>query len=360
MPFDPNLLPLPALLSIDLPASMTYNPATQTLSIVGAMTLAEKMQLLGFSPDPGYQAAINNLYTASLAAGTATYRQALAPLPGITSPSAFKPALFNQWQRLNAVVTLRNSLPGGDSGLLTIFGTASSSTATPGTLSDGMTSAILSATGWNATDFAFLASTSKFTPSDVDFTNEIGTKNTGLIRLQACVALLGRLGVSAEQLLNWSAFGPDATGEEPIAKDIQNTVKSKYDDTTWVTVGKPLNDTIREDSKEALIAYILAHAAVWNKVAPDGGSMPITTSDQLYEFFLIDVDMDTCMLTSRIVQANAAVQLFVQRCLMNSRAGRVTVGLRYGAMGMDEELPRLAGQSRGFPLSGELDGAPVA
>ena len=94
----------------------------------------------------------------------------------------------------------------------------------------------------------------------MDFTNEIGTKNTGLIRLQACVALLGRLGVSAQQLLSWSAFGTDATDEEPTAKDIQNTVKSKYDDTTWVTVGKPLNDTIREESKEALIAYILAHA----------------------------------------------------------------------------------------------------
>ena len=68
--FDPNLLPLPALLSIDLPASMTYNTATQTLSIVGAMTLAEKTQLLGFSPDLGYQAAINNLYTTSQAGGT--------------------------------------------------------------------------------------------------------------------------------------------------------------------------------------------------------------------------------------------------------------------------------------------------
>ena len=104
--------------------------------------------------------------------------------------------------------------------------------------------------------------------------------------------------------------------EEANAEAIQNTVKAKYDDTTWVTVGKPLNDTIREASKEALIAYILANAASWGVKAPDDGSA-ITLADQLYEYFLIDVSMSPCMLTSRIVQASAAVQLFVQRCLLN-------------------------------------------
>ena len=39
--------------------------------------------------------------------------------------------------------------------------------------------------------------------------------------------------------------------------------------------------------------------------------------DDLYEYFLIDVQMSTCMQTSRLVQATAAVQLFAQRCLMN-------------------------------------------
>jgi ABC toxin N-terminal region/Putative peptidoglycan binding domain len=38
---------------------------------------------------------------------------------------------------------------------------------------------------------------------------------------------------------------------------------------------------------------------------------------ELYAHFLIDVEMDPCMLTSRIVLANSSVQLFVQRCLLN-------------------------------------------
>src|SRR5215472_5455044 len=81
--------------------------------------------------------------------------------------------------------------------------------------------------------------------------------------------------------------------DQSIAQEIQNSVKAKYDDQTWVTVGKPLNDAVREDSKEALIAYILANASSWGMSAPDGGGL-ITTSDQLYEYFLIDVDMSPC------------------------------------------------------------------
>jgi len=231
-------------------------------------------------------------------------------------PALFKPAMFNQWQRLNAFVNLRSSLPGGDAGLLNIFSTASSSnTATAGTLTAAVMSAVTQATGWNPADLAFLVSAKGFNLSDRDFDNERGPTGIGLVRLQSCFALVTRLGVSAEQIFSWSHFGPDPQTEEQIARNMQMTVKSKYDDSTWVTVGKPLNDKIREASKEALIACILAHSAAWNLTAPEGG--PITTSDQLYEFFLIDVNMSPCMLTSRIVQATAAIQLFVQRCLLN-------------------------------------------
>jgi len=326
-------------------------------------------------------------------------------------PSQFKPAMFSQWERLNAVVNLRNSLPGSDAGLLNIFGVASAKpvpsaapalsqvgggalpgatyyvkvtyntsggeplpsdessfvvalsnllqVASPpavggatgwnvyvstlmgtetkqnvspiplgtawtepptGLVTGGAppstTQAVLQATGWNQADLLFLVGSSGFDLSYADFVNEIGTKGAGLVQLQTCLALVSRLGISAQQLFTWAtSFLFDPNTEPPHAADIQNTLKAKYDDNTWVTVGKPLNETIREASKEALIAYILAHAADWNLYAPEGGL--VTSSDQLYELFLIDVDMSPCMLTSRIVQANAAIQLFVQRCLMN-------------------------------------------
>ena len=244
------------------------------------------------------------------------------------SAAAFKPAMFSQWQRLNSVVNLRNAIPGGDAALLNVFYTASTgylatqSAGQPPTpltsAGDPLAMAITQAAGWNAADLIALTGTG-FGLTYADFVNEKGTAGIGLLQLQACMALVGRLGISAAQLFAWAQFVSTPLNETATAADIQNTVKSKYSDATWDTVGKPLNDAIRQSSKDALIAYILANAATWNLRAPDDGT-PITTADQLYEFFLIDVEMSTCMLTSRIVQANAAVQLFVQRCLMNLEA----------------------------------------
>jgi hypothetical protein len=276
---DAGLLNIFAIAATGLtstPQFVTYSALTETLSIQGAMTAAEQAQLLALSHDLNYQAAVNGLFAASQAGGEAIYSQPLAALPSIAPPQL--------------------------------------------TPHDPLTAAIVQATGWNAADFVFLIGGSGFGLTYADFRNEAGTKGIGLVQLQACARLLGRLGVSAEQRFSWSAFAPDPAN---VAADIQNTVKAKYSDATWVTVGKPLNDFIREASKQALIAYILASAAGslpvaqnWNMAAPDDGG-PITTADQLYEFFLIDVEMSPCMLTSRIVQANAAIQLFVQRCLLN-------------------------------------------
>src|SRR5207248_249246 len=123
-------------------------------------------------------------------------------------PTAFQPALFNQWQRLNAVVALRTTLPGGDAGLLGIFEAASASTGTPGTVSPDVTAAIAQATGWNTDDLAYLTSTG-FPLGDADVRNEAGTNRIGLVQLQTCMALLTRLGISAQQLFTWAAFKPD-------------------------------------------------------------------------------------------------------------------------------------------------------
>jgi len=51
-------------------------------------------------------------------------------------------------------------------------------------------------------------------------------------------------------------------------------------------------------------------------IAPDLIDWGVLDADSLFEFFLIDVQMDACMETSRIKQAISSVQLFVQRCLL--------------------------------------------
>jgi hypothetical protein len=306
----------------------------------------------------------------------------LGALPSV--PSSYIPALFNQWERLLALFTLRDALPTGDSGLLALFQAAS---ATPAPTGSALISAIATATGWDPSELGVLLGSQ----SDPLISASIGFGLTAsdfvderwLVRLRSCFALMARFGVSSKQLFEWAALGASPSGtattsgttvtwssgasfstawalatiyingapysiqsvdtntnalvvsgnagtqtvrfyvtgftqpfESNVARDIQAAIKAKYDDSTWVKVGKKLNDGLREASRDALVAYILAPPAKW-ELAVDS----ITTPDQLYEYFLIDVEMGACMQTSRIVQATAAVQLFVQRCLINLEQG---------------------------------------
>ena len=220
------------------------------------------------------------------------------------------PAFFNLWHRLNSIYTLKASLPAGNTGLFDIFqaAAAGASTTTIGPI-------IVQATGWSATDVAALINL-----PPANYANEIM-----LVQFAACMGLVVRLGVSAAQLLAWAGNGSSPGAAE--AQDIQNTIKARYNDDTWPQVGKPLNDKVRESSKEALIAYILT--------MPTITVLGITDADGLYEYFLIDVQMSPCMLTSRIVQASAAVQLFVERCLMNLENGNSNLSLNVAPSQID-------------------------
>ena len=102
------------------------------------------------------------------------------------------------------------------------------------------------------------------------------------------------------QLFQWATVAPNAAQ----AQDIKQTIKALYDEETWLTVAGALQNRLRESQRDALTSYLLPR-------------LGLSDSNQLFEFFLIDVDMSACMATSRIKQAIASVQLFVQRCLMN-------------------------------------------
>ncbi|MDP3597881.1 MAG: hypothetical protein Q8S75_12880, partial [Nitrospirota bacterium] len=70
----------------------------------------------------------------------------------------------------------------------------------------------------------------------------------------------------------------------------------------------PAMDRLRAQQRDALLGQILHSNTViprWN------------TPDDVYAYVLIDVQMGPCQLTSRLVQAHSAVQLFVQRCTQN-------------------------------------------
>jgi len=213
--------------------------------------------------------------------------------PGAADANAV--SLFAQWEHLRDFFTLRERLPQADLTLIDVLAAPSPAEARA-TLSE--------LTGWDAGDTDFLCGDEGIGVPD-------GALNsaTGPQRLFNCFSLSRRLGVSVKQLCKWA----QAPLTSVVAQDIAHAVKAKYEDEQWLTTARSLNDGLREKRKLALIAYLLAH----EQIVEQG----ITDSNGLYEYFLIDVNMDPCMMTSRIKQAISSVQLFIQRSLINLEEG---------------------------------------
>ena len=208
------------------------------------------------------------------------------------------PALMAAWLRVSAYVKLRNSLPHSDTSLIDVFNAV---------WPDDTMLKLAQTTGWPVQDIQMLSGGNGFNLGPADFTNDIA-----VLRLQDAENLVSQLGVSVDQLLSWSSLPTDYSQLSTtyfdelndIAQDLKKTVQAKYDEDSWPTAAKPLNDQLRQSQRDALVAYLLAH-------------LQLSDPNQLFEYFLIDTEMEACMETSRIKQALSSIQLFVQRCLMN-------------------------------------------
>ncbi|MBL6447657.1 hypothetical protein JMN32_15170 [Fulvivirga sp. 29W222] len=140
-----------------------------------------------------------------------------------------------------------------------------------------------------------------------------------LKQIHEAVQLIRKLGISASTAISWCPVEDDITHWDEnfnqlneVALSIKNTVKSKYKEQTWLQVAPAISDVLRENQKQALIQYLLVHPTLrlW-----DNGR--IQDANGLFEYFLLDVQMDACMDTSRIKQAISSVQLFINRCFLN-------------------------------------------
>ena len=116
-----------------------------------------------------------------------------------------------------------------------------------------------------------------------------------------------KLGVSASSLIKAATNEPDAE----TVRDLQSALRARFDESGWLDILKPINDDMRSLQRDALVAYIL------HQMSSDQKTMHIDTPEKLFEYFLMDVEMDPCTQTSRIRHALSSVQLFIERCLMN-------------------------------------------
>ncbi|MCB9685984.1 MAG: hypothetical protein H6738_02850 [Alphaproteobacteria bacterium] len=99
----------------------------------------------------------------------------------------------------------------------------------------------------------------------------------------------------------------DVTGfTAELGRQVVEAARSRHPDANrWGAVARPIRDPLRKQQRDALVHHLLATDTTGE----------LWTADDLYQRLLIDVSMNPEMLTSRVVQASATVQLFVHRCL---------------------------------------------
>lgn len=218
-------------------------------------------------------------------------------------PFDFNAVTLGHWRRLQAYAGLRDKLPQTGSSLLSLFEWAGK----PGDASK-LSERVAAVTLWNKEAIEKLIAPEHFDLKRCDaFRNEIN-----LLKLQQAMQIADATGAGIDRLFAWANPSSKFSVCHQITEDIRALLRARFDQEDWERVVKPLNDQLREDQKLALVAYLL--------VQQDLIDWGVVDADSLFEFFLIDVQMDACLETSRIKQAISSVQLFIQRCLLGLEA----------------------------------------
>lgn len=168
-------------------------------------------------------------------------------------------------------------------------------------------------TDWGAADVKYLTDLNTI---DVAYPGNY-QRVVNWTRLSEAFAILGKLNGSAKAVVALAG----AVVNAPESQSLKQMLRSKYEIEQWLEISKGIQDQLRERKRDSLVAYLLTQP-----MPADAPTAKWENTNDLYAYYLIDVEMCSCQLTSRIVQASAAAQLFVQRCFMGLEpAVRVSV-----------------------------------
>lgn len=163
--------------------------------------------------------------------------------------------------------------------------------------------ALAAIAGWPVSDVAAAATAFGATLASGAWSN-VST----YVAMHRLLSLAQSAGASVGQLSAWaSATAPT----QAQADEAWQALQSRHTSEAWLDIAPELMDPLRKRRRDALVWRLLSMR--------DAAGDPVWGFDtaDLFARFLLDVDMSPCQVTTRIVQAYASIQLFVQRILMN-------------------------------------------
>lgn len=231
--------------------------------------------------------------------------------------AAISPNDFNGWLNLFKFLDFKSYFPEPeDASIRSILDLAKDSNITKDEIFDE----IVKLTQWNKEDLESL---------DAGFQLEHAVGNLDYTeaevyrRLKKSFDQMKLTGVNAATMFDWALIDSDLEHDKTVATQTRQAVKSKYEQEDWLKKVTPLHDEIREKKRSALVEYHMENSQRTQPktVMLSGVEIPNLRywkdAIGLYKYFLIDVEMSACQLTSRMKQAISSVQLFVQRCFLN-------------------------------------------
>lgn len=162
-------------------------------------------------------------------------------------------------------------------------------------------------TGWKAEDVTAIQSVFAIPAPPVTPTPTLRTPAAWAV-LQTAMTIVGKLDLRAQQILDLLVRAEPTAA---TATTLRNALRTQFTPDTWQDVFKPLRDPLRQKQRDALVGYLTTRP-VWI----GGSPRTFIDANDLFSFFLIDVQMETDTLISRMVLALNAIQLFVDRVFL--------------------------------------------
>ncbi|XZF16152.1 neuraminidase-like domain-containing protein [Chitinophagaceae bacterium MMS25-I14] len=138
------------------------------------------------------------------------------------------------------------------------------------------------------------------------------------------------MAVLADAAGNIISPNSNPTIEQQHASQVIQIVKAQYDDKQWLDVVQPVNDKLRMERRDAMVAYLLAFPPVKLTDPHTLYQQTWVTPNDIYETLMVDIEMNPCMASTRVLLATNTIQVWIDRVLMgleHSYNGNISVPL---------------------------------
>ena len=216
-------------------------------------------------------------------------------------------------------------------GLFTVTVTGSSTFTLNGSIGNGaltsagsviaVISSLALALNANVADVTAIATALNATAPTLNAANQSGSLAdiAMLTSISNTLQVCARYGISGAMLVQLAQTPADANS----ASAARTVLQAQYSQDKWFAAIQPVEDKLRETRRDALVAYLLGSWAA--RDLPRVVDV-VKTPDDIFDLYLIDPEMSSCAVTTRLLEASLAIQQFVEQCFLNL-PGAVTVDM---------------------------------